>query len=319
MATLQMNRRLTALPLLLALFAIALASGTLMAAPPGGRRAKRPEFAPSTVDTFFPDARQKLHGERPEPRSAAEEKPRTDVPVVASPAGASTWSRLITAEALEDEIKARLPKLAAAIENSTRFKSGEYQTARRELGVLAVMLGIVAEYDGRVRWKAEAAELRDQFGRASNNCKVASDAAFNDARARADDLQLLVRGGSQAPAAKLVAANWPQLADRTLLMQRLEEAQEQLITPGIANKKTFADSSAAVLHEAEIIAVLAEIITRRGYEFADDETYLEHAKAMQQHAGSLRASSLDGSYDRARTSATEIGRSCTTCHEGYRS
>ncbi len=315
----QTKRRRATLPLLLALFALALALGTLMAAPPAGRRAKRPEFAPSTVDTFFSDAREKLNGARPGPRSTAVENPQPALPAAALPTSSGTWSKLITAEALEDEIKARLPKLAAAIENPTRFKSGEYQTARRELGVLAAMLGIVAEYDGRVRWKAEAADLRDQLGRASNNCKVASDAALNDARARAEELQLLVRGGSQAPAAKSVEANWPQIADRTLLMQRIEEAQEQHITPGIANEKTFAESSTTVLHEAEIVAALAEIITRAGYEFADDETYLEYAKAMQQHAGSLRASTLDGSYDRARTSATEIGQSCTTCHEGYRS
>jgi len=319
MQAMRTRLRIARLSLLVASLALNIALGPLVAAPPAARRAKRPEFPPSTLEAFFPDAREKLNGERPGPRSAVVENAPPRVTTPAAPTAGGTWSKLISAEVLEDEIKARVPKLAAAVENPTRFKSGEYQTARRELGVLAVMLGIVAEYDGRVRWQAEAAAMRDQLGRASNNCKVASDAALTDARARAEDLQLLVRGASQTPAVKPVEANWPQLADRTLLMQRLEEAQQQFITPGTASEKTFAEGSTELLHEAEIVAALAEIITRSGYEFADDETYVEFAKAMQGHAGELRTSTLDSSYDRARKSATEIGQSCTACHEGYRS
>lgn len=298
---------------------LAFTLGPLGAAPPADRRAKRPEFPHSTLETFFPDAREKLKGERPGPRSAVVEKTQPALATPAASIASGAWSKLISPEVLEDEIKARVPKLAAAVENPTRFKSGEFQTARRELGILAAMLGIVAEYDGRVRWQAEAASLRDQLGRASSNCKVASDAALSDARARAEDLQLLVRGSSQAPTSKLVESQWPQIADRTLIMQRLEEAQQQLIAPGTANEKSFADSSATLHHEAEIVAALAEIITRNGYEFADDETYVDYAKLMQQQAASLRSATLDGSFERARSSATEIGQSCTACHEGYRS
>ncbi len=227
-------------------------------------------------------------------------------PTSATPTAGGTWSKLISPEALEDEIKARLPKLAAAIENPTRFKSGDYQIAQRELGLLAAMLGIASEYDGRVRWKAEAAELRDQLGRASSNCKVASDAALNDARARAEELELLVRGGSQAPAAKLPEANWPQVVDRKLLMQRLEEAQQQVVTPGIASEKALRKARPNCSTRPKPSRG-GEIITRSGYEFADDTTYLEYAKAMQQHASELRSAVLDGSYDQARKSRYRNG------------
>jgi hypothetical protein len=299
---------------------VLIAALDLLAAPPAvPRRAKRPGFPTSTVETFFSDAREKLHGERPGPRDRAAEKPPLgNAPPLATTASES-WSKLISAETLEDEIKARVPKLTAAVENTTRFKSGEYQVARRELGILAALLGIVAEFDGRCRWKDEAAALRNQLGRASSNCKVASDAAFTEARTRAEELQLLVRGGSLPKSQQTGAVDWPQTANRALLMQRLEEAQQQMISPSIGSEKSFRDASESLIHEAEIIAALGEIITRTGYEFADDESYLEYARAMQDHAAALRAATLEGAYERARDSALQTGQSCTSCHEGYRS
>lgn len=300
------------------LLAVVTAWETLVAAPPMPRRAKRPEFPASTVETFFPDAREKLQGERPGPRTASEPPSPSAAPPVAAPNTAG-WSKRISAETLEDEIKARLPKLASAVENPTRFKSGDYQAARRELGVLAAMLGIVAEYDGRVRWKAEAGALRDQLSRASSNCKVASDAALAEARARAEDLQLLVRGGGQPKAAPSGAADRLQLVDRTLLMQRLEEALEQTVRPSLGNEKVFQSAAAEMQHEAEVVAALSDLIERSGYEFADDETYLGYARAMGRQATALKAATLENSYDKARASGAELGQSCTACHEGYRS
>ncbi len=292
--------------------------GELGAAPPTGKRARRPEFPPSVSEAFFPDARERLKGERPGPRDA--EAGGADPTVAAAVPGPAngTWSHAISAAVLEDEIKARVPKLVVAVENATRFKSGDYQTARRELGLLAALMGIVAEYDGSIRWKSEAAALRDLLGRASHHCKVASDTALADARARAEDLQLVIRGGSPRLEAVAGKRNWPQIADRTLLMQRLEAAQQQAIMPGVANEKTFAADPTTLHHEAEIVAAIGEIITQDGYEFADDETYLEYAKAMQQHALSLRNAALDADYGRSRKAASALGQSCANCHEGYR-
>lgn len=301
-------------------FALVLARSE--AAPPA-KRARPPKFSNSIQDVFFPDAREKLVGSRPA-SSAAGAAPTTATPAAPSslPSGetaGAAWSKLITAETLEDEIKAQQLKLAATVENATRFKGGEYQQAREQLSVLAALLAIVADYDDRVRWKKEAASLGNLIGRAGVNCKVASDASYKEARGRSDDLQNLVRGGSlQLPPAN-PGTQWSQLADRASLMKRLEQAQQQGILPLVASPNAFERGADGLLHDAQIVAALGELITREGYEFADDETYIEHARGMRRQALTLRDATLGGNYEQARQAAGQLGQSCTNCHEGYRS
>ncbi len=300
-------------------FALCLASSE--AASPG-KRARPPKFSKSIQDVFFPDAREKLVGPRPASAASVGSPTTATLAEPSSPVNgetdAATWSKLITAEALEDEIKAQQLKLAATVENATRFKGGEYQLARAHLSVLAALLAIVADYDGSVRWKSEAASLSYLIGRAGANCKVASDASYKESRSRSEDLQNLVRGGSlQLPPAKS-DTQWSQLADRGSLMKRLEQAQQQAILPLVASPREFERSADGLLHDTQIVAALAEAITREGYEFADDETYLEYARAMRQQALTLRDAALGGNYEQARQAAGQLGQSCTNCHEGYR-
>jgi len=142
---------------LLIAFAVSLgvAAGTLQAAAPKKKRARLPRFPQSVGDAFLPDASQKLVGTRPAAGAAkAVATPQPTPPASAAggaPAASDGWSNLIAAEAVEDEIKSRQVLLLKAVQNATRFKSGENQQARTELGVLATMLAIVAEYDGRIR------------------------------------------------------------------------------------------------------------------------------------------------------------------------
>ncbi len=317
----------------LRVFASCLAAGLLIAAASASfvlraawaadpaKRAAPPTFDKSVRDAFFPDAREKLIGPRPQARAGGETPnaaPTTSVAGAPSGADAGSWSRLIAADAVEDEIKAQQIRLLGLVQNPTRFKGGEFQAARQSLSVLAAMLGVVTNYDGRIRWQDEAAAIRNRVARAGQGCKVGTDESYREAKAAADDLQLLVRGGSP-PAGEASDLSWPEIAARGPLMQRLEQAQQQGIAPLTANADQFQSDAARLAHEAQVVAALAEVITREGYEFADDETYLEYARDMQNAALEVRDATRRSSYEDARRAAGRLGQSCTTCHEGYRS
>lgn len=292
----------------------------LYAAAPA-RRARPPKFGKSIRDAFFPDAREKLSGPRPAAASGktpVATAPSHDAAPAAAPA-AKGWSKWIAAEVLEDEIKARQIALAAAVRNLNDFKGGDYQQARAELSMLAAMFAIVAEYDGRVRWQQQAAGMRDLIARAGLNCKVGTDASYKEAKARSDDLQILVRGGSLQLPAAAAEIDWSQVANRPPLMKRLEQAQKLTVAPLVANSAEFERHADRLAHEAQLIAALAEVISQEGYEFADDETYLEYARAMQTHALSVRDAALQQNYEEARKAAGELGKACSNCHEGFRS
>ncbi|MEX0677287.1 MAG: cytochrome c [Pirellulales bacterium] len=308
---------------MLALWASLAIAGLLVgpidaAGPP--RRARPPKFSNSIRDAFFPNAREKLVGPRP--------APATPEPLAATPADTKSptpsaasrgWSKWIAAEVVEDEIKTQQIKLAEMVQNPTRFKGGDYQQARGNLSVLAVMFAIAAEYDGHIRWQRDAAAVRDLVSRAGFNCKVGTDGSYNEAKSRSEDLQTLVRGGSIQLSEAAADAAWSKVADRAPLMKRLERAQQQSIAPLTANAREFERHADTLAHEAQMIAALAEVITREGFEFADDETYLEYARAMQAQALSVRDAAKEKNYEQARQAAGELGKACSNCHEKYRS
>lgn len=288
------------------------------AAPP--RRARPPQFPPSVQDAFFPDARQQLVGPRPQTGAAkaAPAAPSNTELAETVDSTAQGWSKLITAEVLEDEIKACQIQLAAAVQTPLKFKGGAYQQARQHFNLLATLFAITAEYDGDVRWKREAAAMRDRLSRAGANCKVGTDQTFQEAKARLEDLDGLVRGSALADAAGAAEFAWPAMADRQQLMKRLEVAVEEDLSRWTAQAPDFSRHLERASHDAQLVAALAEVIMQAGYDSADDETYRQHATAMQQAAIQVRDAAQQTNYDQARAAVGEIKKACGNCHEGFR-
>jgi cytochrome c556 len=102
-------------------------------------------------------------------------------------------------------------------------------------------------------------------------------------------------------------------------MKRLERAHEQGIAPLTADARQFERQAETLAHEAQMIAAIAEVISREGYEYADDETYLEYAKAMKTQALSVRDAAKAKNYEQARQAAGQLSKACSNCHEDYRS
>ena len=101
-------------------------------------------------------------------------------------------------------------------------------------------------------------------------------------------------------------------------MKRLEIAQQQSLSPAVANAAVFKRDGSKLAHEAQLIAALAEVILRDGYEYSDDETYREYAGAMRTGALELRLAAEKKNYEQARLSVDTIGKACGHCHEGFR-
>jgi len=88
---------------------------------------------------------------------------------------------------------------------------------------------------------------------------------------------------------------------------------------GPPTPRNFRKNRAQFQHEAEMIAALAEVIGREGFEFADDDTYLEYAHAMREAAIEAADAARKKNFDQARKAVATIEKNCNSCHEGFRS
>jgi hypothetical protein len=282
------------------------------------KRARPPKWSADVLDAFFEDAREKLVGQRPnysthDSAAIAAVGPASDAP----PAGGS-WSKLIDADTLENEIKRLEAAVKQDVTKPSEFKGGKYQDCRRHFSVLAMLFAIAAEYDGQVRWQDTAAGLRDLFARAGYNCKVGTDQTYREASQRKQDLADLISGSRPAVPQAEREADWSQVADRPPLMQRMNVAHEERLTKWLANEREFTQHVDDARHEAQLIAAIAEVIGRDGFEYWDDEEYAGYARELKQAAIDVAGAAEQENFPRARDAGARMTKACADCHVGYR-
>ena len=303
---------------LLAVVVFCMSRPVVGAEPP--KFARPPKFPPEVKDVFFDDPRKELKGERPDYEHAAQGG-AANVATEGGDAGAGggfAWSKLIDAATIESEIKRLSTLVDKDVTTPTEFKGGGYKLCRRDFSLLAALFAVTGQYDGDARWKEIAPGLREQFARAGYNCKAGSDQTFNEATQRKQELADLIHGNRpQAPKAE-AAVDWAHVADRPPLMQRLNIAEQERLTKWVADANNFKKNRDDVRHEAQLVAMLAEIITRPGFDDADDQQYQGFAHDLKQAASEAGAAAEKGDYEAARQAVGRAGKACTACHEAFR-
>ena len=152
------------------------------------------------------------------------------------------------------------------------------------------------------------------------NSKSDNDNVYNEAKQRLEDLDALRRGETIAvpPNIEPNPSFNEQVSNRPPLMWRLERAQQDRLAVWTANPGEFAKNLAGIKHEAEMVAALAKVIQHPSYTAADDETYIEYAKALQKSAIDLREAAKQKNADAARAAAGVMSKACSNCHGDFR-
>lgn len=287
------------------------------------QRAKPPVWSQDVVDEFFVDAREQLVGERPAKRSeaAATNPPAGQGSVAATVAetgDAARWSQVISGDALAAEVKLLAASLRDPLANPAKFKSGGYKACRAAFNELAVLFAVIAEYDGDVRWQEDAPALRDALARAARNCKTGTDQTFAEGAELRTQLDDLIRGERLGGKPQPPPERWSDLADRSLLMARMEAALQEGISPALSSAREFSRKAVDVQQHAEVLAMLAMMIDREEFDYWDDETFQQHSSDLRSASRELSRAAADGNYEAARAAAGQASQSCSACHEGYR-
>jgi cytochrome c556 len=232
--------------------------------------------------------------------------------------GALPWSKIISADTLQDEIKSLQPLLAEDVKTQPEFLGGAYKKSRKTLSLLAVAFSIINEYDGDVKWKSQAPLARDLFARSGYNCKASTEQTYRDVKQRSEDLATLLSGETLSGPKAEATNDWGKVSNLLPLMSRLELAQRDRIAPWTSNAADFKKNAAPLTHESEVIAAVAEAISRPGMENADDEKFRGYAKALQKSALDLHDAVNDGNYTAANSAAGTLSKACANCHNDFR-
>lgn len=284
-------------------------------------RAQPPsEWSPAVASQFFPDAFAELEGPRPDfsamARSAASSAAQNDTDGSTAGGATNAWASLVSGDTLVDEIKTMKLLVDKILSKKRDFTGGGYLEARNGFSSIAASFGVIAVYDGDVRWKESASRARDRFAAAAIECNQGNDKTFAVATQAAEDLAKLTSGGRlDGPVAKDVA--WHRIAARPPLMWRLEQAETALAEVS-ASDATFAKQPERFVHEAEMVAMIGAFIQQAEFEFYDDDTYRGYASGMRDAAVQAAAATRKGDFAAARAALAEVRKSCVACHGDYR-
>lgn len=285
---------------------------------------KPPKFDSEILELFATDARTKIG-----PGQPGGAIPKAAVPgaagaaagegAAAVAAGGLSWSKLISPDSLEAEVKAQVPLTAEASKTPTGFKGNGREKAQTEFTELAMLFGVIAQYDGDVRWKKDAAGLEKAYSQAGFNCKTSSDAAYKEAQRRSQDLAELVRGGTVEVPKGDASLPWNELLNRPALMRRMEQSRtDGKITKWLSSKTEFKKYKDGLTREAQVLAVIAEVIKAKGFDDGGDESYQKYAAALQQHCLELTEAIQSGNQDKAQSAFAQVNKACDTCHGDFR-
>lgn len=292
-------------------------------------RAAAPKFDKQVTDViFFKDVfKEALAGARPSdlgkpPAALAATPPAGNAPAGTDSSSGSAsgagWSKLVSNTTLEDQIKAIKLSLDKEVTTPSEFAGKGYTIARREFSALAVLFGVIAEYDGDVRWKSSAAAARDRFSALAGTAKVGSQQAYNAAKDGRTQLEDLLSGGSFPKGEAEAGADWTKVADRGPIMQNLGMSFDEKLAKWTANDSEFKSNSEAALAEAQMIAIYAVLLGKEGMEDADGDSYKDFLTKLKAGAAEAVDAAKNGDADRARKAAGEIKKSCDGCHGEYR-
>lgn len=288
-------------------------------------RARRPQIERRNSSYFENVFRDALVGQRPQPASPEQLAARKS----AAPSGGSSggsgapaptgnWSSLITAEILQAELKSLSNSLNEHVTSPGRFKSGGNRDVREVSSMIAVLFGVINEFDGEVKWKDIAAGARDAFAQCAQSATTTSTQAYNQAKNRQDDLMQILRGGPFEPPVKPSEEfEWSSVADVSELMKRLAHSYRKRIKPWVASESSYQENFDDLMREAAIVAVIGEVLTKETMENADNDDYVEFSHALRDGALMIRQSGAAKDQAMAVQGAGIIDQSCQNCHAEY--
>ncbi len=311
--------------LALAILIAVLISSSSSSAPPLRPQRVPPSTLKGTSDIFFDDVfKEGLVGSRPTFDSSSRPVGPTGTLPAGNPGGTGTssgkgWSKIISVDTLQDEVKATRLRLTQDVKSLSDFKSRGFSLAEQHFSMLAMLLAVDAEYDGDVRWKKSAPAARDLFARVAGQCKAGTDQAYKAAKERMFTLEDMLNGQTIDGAdSAQQQADWGKVAERAPLMKWMKEAVEKRLQPMTANPAEFKANQDRILHDAELLAAIAHAMTRPGMDDADDDDYVGISTDMKKLALEIAGAVRDGKQEVAASALSRMNTSCEDCHDDYK-
>ena len=269
-----------------------------------------------TESLFEGDPRRRLKGTPPSDKSAGTPQPLKPLKQT-NDMSPPSWTPLILAEAVEDEIKRLYTAMQKPLSRIGSYKSGGHQIVSEQFALVATMFEILARHREHARWKDIATDAASHFSVASRESQMSNLQAFQNAKSHYEDLGQLIRGERVdiSPASPLT---WSEMIERPALMRRLAQGYADGLKSWSFDADEFEKNRMSLIQEARIHAVLAQIMQQPSYEFSDDDDYRSHGERLKIDAQQIVQAAEERNLEQVQHFVGQLNKTCSRCHEAYK-
>ncbi len=283
------------------------------------KRAARPTFSrDGSRDVFFGDVyTEGTVGERPSVDSHLKDDDKLASTKSHGDSQDERWSQIIDAPVIEDEVKKLQQELSQLITTPVIFQT-KFNEVNERFEILSMLFAIIRQYDGDIRWAQHAPTAQLLFQKAAVASRTGTKKGFQYCKARKEDLQKLVRGGSVITNDQIPeTVDWEMAANRSPIMVWLETANEDLkrLT---SNQSQFKSNTERIIRHSNLVAAMAKVIIQDGMPESEEESYVQFSQEMQTASMELRAAVKKNDFGGASSAANSLSRSCSDCHAQWR-
>jgi hypothetical protein len=236
----------------------------------------------------------------------------------------SGWSKLISAETLENEIKSTINLVGPNVESKAKWNT-KHRAVRNYYSTMAMCFGVIAQYDGAVKFQKDAVAIRDNLAKSAANSKVNDERAMIEAKKLLAEL-LELRGGGNvnlAPGGDGVKPYGVSEVSEVMKRMQISTKPEGVDGKGlefwISAAPAFKAAKSDVIHEAELLGMMAKVLQDKvTFDQANDDNFAKFAKEVEDASAEIVSAAKSDNYDAARAASGKITKACTGCHGAFR-
>jgi len=234
--------------------------------------------------------------------------------------GAIVWSELISAEAIEGEVKAIRNDFAGKLTSL-----GSYNSSYLEIPIfgsaMALLAQIAIEHDGDIGWKEQAKYIRVLAGEMvamTSSGKARGRGGYtktNEAFLKICDL-LDGNEPPELPDAEDEVSDYTEIAELGYLMKRGDKAMGWLST-NVGSEEKFTENAARAQREASLLATLAVVFNLEDYGYGPasvDDEFSGFSDKMRDAAKASVEAAKGGNFTEFDLQRSNVGQACAQCH-----
>jgi len=226
--------------------------------------------------------------------------------------------KLTSVDALVEESKQSRQRLTAGLQKLGDFNKN-FKDVSAEAAILAAVSAAVGQHPeaGKPNWKDKAKYVRDLSKEISSKASDKGSERFNACKDAFEKICEMLDGGKGPGGDAADAVPYSDVTTLSDIMWRFQKTFDYLKL-NINDEKRFKDEKSSVERETMVFNMLAGIMATQGYEYLDDDEYMQfHKKLTEGTAGAAAAVSSDD-FAKFRMSLNSIQQAMDECHPKYR-